>query len=205
MTGIRAIILAAGESRRMGTQKLLLPFRGKTIIENVVDNVLLSGISDIVVVSGADHEAIYSALQDRPVRLVYNENFRDGMFSSVKCGVDALPEEPAAFMLFLGDQPFIPVEVIHLVAEAWYHSKRGIIIPVYNGFRGHPILIDGRYKKRILNLDPEIGLRSLAEQFPEDVFETITDFPEIIRDIDSKNDYFNELNKKYKYGRKNSF
>ncbi|MDO9039768.1 MAG: nucleotidyltransferase family protein, partial [Bacteroidota bacterium] len=119
MNDVWAIVLAAGMSTRMGTQKLLLPFDGKTIVEKVVENILKSGIVNVVVVLGANSVEITEVLKSWPVQTIWNENFREGMHTSVISGVNVLPENAKAVMIFLGDQPFIPVNVSATVVEAW--------------------------------------------------------------------------------------
>lgn len=204
MNEIWAIVLAAGLSTRMGTQKLLLPFEGKTIIEKVVENILNSGIDRIKVVLGSDRSEIAETLNSWPVHFVVNENFQEGMHTSVISGVKALPPEAKAVLIFLGDQPFIPGSVTEKVVEAWKSSGKGIVIPLFNGKRGHPPLYDLKYRNELSNLDPTQGLRAVAQKFPEDIYEVETFCPEIIRDIDTKNDYMNEINKTKKHGKKHS-
>lgn len=204
MDNISAIVLAAGLSTRMGTQKLLLPFDGKTMIEKVVENIRLSGIDNIQVVLGSDRMEIRQALKLMPVHFVVNENYKEGMHTSVISGVKILPENAQAVLIFLGDQPFIPSRVIQMVIEAWQNSGKGIVIPLFEGKRGHPPLYDLKYRNELSNLDPTKGLRSVAQKFPEDISEVETFCPEIVRDIDTKIDYFNELNKTNKHGRTNS-
>jgi molybdenum cofactor cytidylyltransferase len=189
-----AIILAAGESKRMETQKLLLPFDGVTIIGKVIENVLLSNVDKIMVVLGSHSESIKSALKDLPVSCCYNENYREGMHTSVICGVAALPVTASAALVFLGDQPFIPAIVTKRVIDCWEKTGKGIVIPVFEGKRGHPALFDLKYREELCRLDQAQGLRSLALNFPDDVLEIETGVQEITRDIDTKNDYLNELN-----------
>lgn len=203
MNDIWAIVLAAGLSTRMGTQKLLLPFEGKTIIEKVVENILNSGIDRINVVLGSNADEISETLKSMPVHFVTNENFRNGMHTSVISGAKALPPETKAVLIFLGDQPFIPEKAIRTVAEAWKTSGKGIVIPLFDGKRGHPPLYDLKYRDELENLDPTQGLRSVALKFPEDIFEVETFCSEIVRDIDTKDDYLNELNKTKQHGRSN--
>lgn len=200
MNEIWAIVLAAGSSTRMGTQKLLLPFEGKTIIEKVVENILLSGISHIRVVLGSDSGEIAETLQSWPVSFVSNGNFQEGMHTSVICGVNSLPPTARAVLIFLGDQPFIPGHVTEKVVEAWKNSGEGIVIPLFDGKRGHPPLYDMKYRNELSNLDPTQGLRSVAQKFPEDICEVETFSPEIVRDIDTKSDYINEINKTTQHG-----
>lgn len=193
MNDIWAIVLAAGMSTRMGTQKLLLPFAGMTIIEKVVENILNSGIENIMVVMGANRAEIEAVLEFWPARTIGNENFLEGMHTSVISGVKALPADARAVMIFLGDQPFIPENVSAKVIEAWNNSGKGIVIPLFNGKRGHPALYDLKLRREILNLDPLVGLRSVAMKFPDEILEVETFCPEIVRDIDTREDYLREL------------
>ena len=195
MSEIWAIILAAGASIRMKRQKLLLPFNGKTIIETVVENVAQSVNSNIMVVLGSHREQIQKQIVNYPVKFCVNENYMDGMLSSVICGFRALPGEVKAALIFLGDQPQIPSTVTDLVIKAWIQSKKGIIMPTFNGRRGHPVLIETRYKTEIERLDSEKGLRVLAEKFKDDVQEVECNIPEILRDIDTPEEYEYEINK----------
>jgi molybdenum cofactor cytidylyltransferase len=204
MNDIWVIVLAAGLSTRMGTQKLLLPFKGMTIIEKVVENILHSGIDKIKVVVGSESKDISNALKWKPVDLVINENYHEGMHTSVISGVNALPQDARAVLVFLGDQPFIPFDVPKKVIKAWRTTEKGIVIPLFEGKRGHPTLYDLKYRNEIIHLNPDQGLRSIAQTFPDDIYEVETSSPEIVRDIDTKNDYLYEINKTYTHGRKNS-
>lgn len=195
MKEIWAIILAAGASTRMKQQKLLLPFNGKTIIETVVENVARSVSSNILVVLGSHREQIQERLVNSAVKIGVNENYMDGMLSSAICGFRALPGEAKAALIFLADQPQIPAQVTDFVIKAWIESGKGIVIPTFNGRRGHPVLIETRYKADIERLDPEKGLRVLSEKFKNEVFEVECSIPEILRDIDTPEDYENEINK----------
>ncbi len=193
MNEIWAIILAAGASTRMNRQKLLLPFNGKTIIETVVENVLQSVNSNVIVVLGSHRKQIQEQLVKYDIKLCVNENYMDGMLSSAICGFSALPEEAKAVLIFLGDQPQVPSEVTDLVIKAWQHSDKGIIMPTFKGKRGHPVLIETKYKMEINRLDPEKGLRTLSEKFKDDVFEVECLVPDILWDIDTPEEYENAI------------
>ncbi len=196
MNDVWAIVLAAGMSTRMGTQKLLLPFDGMTIIEKVVENILKSGIENIMVVLGADHEKIAGVLEFWPVQTVRNENFQDGMHTSVMIGVYALPTRAKATLIFLGDQPLISENAIRKVVEAWHNSGKSIVIPLYEGKRGHPPLYDLKLRNELEHLDPSVGLRSVAQKFPEEIDEVETGSPGILKDIDTRDEYLRELKRK---------
>lgn len=195
MNDVWAIVLAAGMSTRMGTQKLMLPFEGKTIVEKVVENIFNSGIGNVMVVLGANHVELTDVLKPWPIKTIWNENFREGMHSSLISGVNALPATAKGSMIFLGDQPFIPEHVSMKVIKAWKDSGKGIVIPLFNGKRGHPPLYDMKYRNELINLDPQVGLRSVAIKFQEDICEVETFCPEIVRDIDTRDEYLRELGK----------
>lgn len=186
-----AIILAAGSSRRMGSQKLLMPFGEKTIIETVVDQVLNSKVSQVLVVLGADHEKVKETIGERPVKFCHNREHEKGMFSSVICGLRSIPADAEAVLIYLGDQPGISPAVTDAVIDAYNEELFGIVIPVHMHRRGHPLLVDLKYRREIENLDLEQGLRALRHHFPQDVLEVEVDEPGILVDIDTPEDYKN--------------
>jgi molybdenum cofactor cytidylyltransferase len=196
MKEIWAIILAAGESRRMGFPKMLLKFDGITMIEKVIHNVKVSDIRNAIVVLGSDSEMITELVEKTSFRHCFNENFKDGMLSSVKCGFRDLPVNVDAAMVFQGDQPFISPALINTLIKAYLTSDKGLVIPVYNNKRGHPLLVNCKYRNNIEGLDPVNGLRELARSFSDDVLEVPSDEPGILRDFDTYDDYIAEINKK---------
>ena len=185
----RAIILAAGSSTRMGSQKMLLPFGESTILETVIQNIHSSSVDSILVVLGADHEQILEFMKPLPVEVCINTNHQSGMLSSVVCGFSALPDDTSTALIFLGDQPGISPEVTDAVIRAYNESLHGIVVPVSNHRRGHPLLVDFKYKREIGRLDLEKGLRALMHHFPEDVLEVEVDDGGILIDIDTPEDY----------------
>ena len=118
---IWALVLAAGESKRMGRSKQLLPFEHTTILETVINHIAQSNVDETLVVLGADRENIENVIEDLPVKRVFNPHFKEGMLSSVQKGFVSLPEEVEAVLVFLGDQPKIPSSVIDQIIKA-YHS-----------------------------------------------------------------------------------
>jgi len=187
-----AIILAAGESRRMGTQKLLLPYGEATVIETIVATALSSDLDKVLVVLGADRDAVRARLEKYPVEYVVNADYRRGMLSSVQVGFAALSAGAAAAVIMLGDQPAVPAAAIRAVVRAARASGRGIIIPTSGGRRGHPVLISTRYAAAIAALDPAIGLRQLQLDHPGDVLEVEVGDPAVLRDLDTPEDFEGE-------------
>jgi molybdenum cofactor cytidylyltransferase len=196
MGEIWSIILAAGESKRMGFPKMLLSFNGKTMIENVISNVTDSDADNTLVVLGADRDMLIDLIRKSDVKYCYNDNYKEGMLSSVKCGFKNLPSDLKAVLVFQGDQPLITPEVINSVIEAYSSSGKGIVIPVHNKKRGHPLLLDIKYRDEIEKLHTHEGLRSLAYRFSDDVLEVETDDPCIFRDFDTYDDYIMEIKQK---------
>lgn len=194
MDGIWAIILAAGESKRMGLPKMLLPFNGSTMIETVIRNVRSSNVNNLLVVTGAERGKIEELTDNLSVASCYNDGYKTGMLSSVKCGISNLPSDFDAVLIFQGDQPLISPHTINKIIEAYLLTLKGIVIPVFENKRGHPVLINRKYKAEIEKIDPEKGLRSLAYQFPDDVLEIPTDDPGILRDFDTYEEYKKETN-----------
>jgi len=199
---IFAIILAAGESKRMKVPKLLLPFGGKTMIEKVIENVTRSEVFHTLVVLGSYREEILDVIGKLSVTCCYNENYRDGMLSSVRCGFRNLPVRYDAVLVFPGDQPMIEPEEINMIIDAYRKTGKGIVIPVYRKKRGHPVLISFKYREAVYTLADDEGLRSLSERFPKDVFEVKSKSPGTIKDFNTKEEYLNEINNSL-YGRKN--
>ena len=193
---IWAMILAAGESRRMGQPKLLLPFGEKTIIETVVEKVVSSKVDNTLVVLGSEREEVEEKIKNFPVKVAFNPDYRKGMLSSVLCGFKTLPEETQAVVVVLGDQPSVSKEVIDKIVDAYQKTGKGIVLPVYEKERGHPVLIDMKYKAEVESLSPDIGLRGTVYSHPEDILEVEVDTPNILKDIDDEADYKRELKNK---------
>lgn len=196
MNKIWALILAAGESKRMGFPKMLLDFGGITMLERVIENVKGSDVDQIMVVLGAEHEKLKIIMRNLMVSFCYNEKFADGMLSSVKCGFNSIPVGYRAVLVFQGDQPLIKSDLINSVIKAYRSSGYGLIMPVCNGKRGHPLLIDNKYNAEIKLLDSSEGLRSLAVKFAKDVLEIETGDEGILRDFDTYDEYRSAINQK---------
>ena len=202
---IWAVVLAAGESRRMGTQKLLLPFGETTVVGAVVGTALASRVDRVLAVLGADRDAVRRELEPLGIDFAVNENFAQGMLSSVQAGFRALPPDAKAAVVMLGDQPFLPARVVDAVVDAFQRSGKGIVVPAFQGRRGHPVLVDLKYRDEVLALDPADGLRRLMRAHPEDIFEVEVEDANILRDMDVPEDYASELARRPPEGVKPTF
>jgi molybdenum cofactor cytidylyltransferase len=186
---ITAVVLAAGKSERMGRPKMLLPFGRKTLIETVLAGVLRSRVDDVVVVLGAHRETIEPVVSKFALRTVFNSDFGAGMLSSILRGLREVPAAAQAFLVVLGDQPFPPATVIDRLIAAHERTGKGIVLPVHRGRRGHPVLIDMRFRDEVTALDPSVGLRQLLRDHPDDVLEVSVRTPAVLAGIDRPEDY----------------
>lgn len=177
----------------MGRPKLVLPFGSSTIIGNVISNIPEDLVEGKIMVLGAWMDEILEATEGLKVVHCFNEDFKDGMLTSVRCGIKALPDDADAVMIYPGDQPGIPPAVTELLIRAREETGKGILISVHNGKRGHPILIDKKYFSEINTLNNEKGLRELSARHPEDVHETETNCKIILHDIDTPEDYIEAI------------
>jgi molybdenum cofactor cytidylyltransferase len=190
---IAAIVMAAGESRRMGTQKLLLPWGETTVLEHIVSEVVSSAVDVVVVVVRSGCEAVRCVLNPETVRIVENPLADATMLDSVRIGLRALPASCEAVIVVLGDQPRLHRSVVNDLVDAWTRTGAGIVVPVTSGRRGHPLLFSMRYREEVLSRYHEQGLRGLLWAHPEDVAEVEVDQPAVLSDIDCPDEYDREL------------
>lgn len=193
MTTVCAILLAAGRSQRMGSQKLLLPFASQTVVGHIVDQLVNSPVDHVLVVVSHDAEPVRQALAAKPVTFITNPDAHGDMLSSVRCGLRALPEDCRAVLVALGDQPAIRSGLISQMVHAFEHGKRSIVVPVHAGQRGHPILFSRLYVPEILTGYDSLGLRGLLDAHSADIDEVIIPDPSILSDMDRPEDYQREL------------
>ncbi len=190
---ICAVVLAAGLSSRMGVQKLLLPFGGKTVISHIVDQLLTSTAGEVHVVVGHQAERISGELSGRAVSIVNNPNYKSGMLSSVRCGLRNMPEKCRAVMVVLGDQPSITTELIDQMLQSFAATEKTILVPLYKGKRGHPILFSSLFSDEILTQYGDVGLRGLLHGHSDDIFELAVSTASVLCDMDYPEDYRREL------------
>jgi molybdenum cofactor cytidylyltransferase len=194
MTGIEAsisaIILAAGESKRMGgKQKLLMPLEKTTILERTVDNYIDSEVSEVIVVAGLQAEEIKSLMINRRVRVVVNPDFHQGMSTSLTAGLNEITGKSRGVMIALADQPFIDSRTINLLIREFGTHGKGIVVPLYRGKRGHPVILSSKYKPELLALEGDIGARQILALNPDDILEVAVDCEGVLMDIDTIGSY----------------
>jgi len=186
---ISAILLAAGESQRMGEPKLLLPFGNSTILEQTVDNLLGSRVDEVIVVAGYKAQEVRKRLANRPVRIVLNPAYHQGMGSSIVKGLSLVDRNRRAVMLVLADQPLIDSETINKLIEAFSSQTKGIVVPVYQGRRGHPVIFAAKYIGALQGLTGDVGGRQIIGENEDDILEVVIHSKGIDIDIDTIDDY----------------
>jgi molybdenum cofactor cytidylyltransferase len=190
---ISALVLAAGESRRMGNAKLMLPLDKNSILDKTISNVLYSYLDEVVVVIGYRSDDFLKKINKKNIKVVLNPNFKEGISSSIIAGLTCISQKSHAIMIILADQPFISSYIINKMLIKFKESKKGILVPSYNNMQGHPVIFSLKYKEELLKLKGDVGGKEIIKRFPWDVLEIPIHSKNIHIDIDTPEDY-----KKYK-------
>lgn len=186
---VAAMLLAAGESRRMGEPKGLLPLGSKTVVEVILDKLLSLPLHEIIAVLGHQADRLRGAIGNRAVRAVINSEYPRGMLSSVQFGLKHLSPGAEGVMICLLDQPLIPTEVFRCLVDSLQHDASRILIPTYEGRRGHPILIPLQFCDEVFTLEDSLGLRQLLRAKGEAIREVAVTAKDVLSDLDTKRDY----------------
>lgn len=186
---ISAILLAAGKSRRMGRPKLLMPFGQSTIVEQAIDNLLGSVVDEVIVVLGHGAEEAIKTLVTKPVKLMTNPDYEQGMSTSIIAGLTLVDSQVQAVMLALGDQPLINSQTINKLVKEFYNHDKGIVLPTCLGRRGHPIIFAIKYKEKLRELRGDMGGRQIIKDHPDDILEVAVSCEGIFIDIDTVDNY----------------
>ena len=183
---VSAIVLAAGLSSRMGRVKQLLLLARKPVIRHCLDALLDSGIRDILVVIGPQHEEIVKRLQGLPVRIAVNETPNSEMADSLRIGLRALGLAQTGVLVCLSDHPLVSAMTIRALADAYRDSPDRIIIPVYGGRRGHPALFP---IAMISDIFSGMTLRDIVQNNSRSVLTINVDDEGVLLDLDTEEDY----------------
>lgn len=195
-----AIILAAGESDRMGKLKQLLEWNDKTILETVIENVLSSKYIDdqVRVVLGAKAEKIKKKLNyfnDPRLKIIKNPDYKQGMSSSIKKGVENLPSDTKYLVIFLGDQPLITADIFDNIIEKFQSTSSEIMQPIFENNPGHPVIISTNYLPEIQKLKGPMGLKPFIKRHNDIVNHFTVENEKVIIDLDYYDDYLYYKNK----------
>lgn len=185
---IAAIVLAAGQSRRMGAaNKLLLDIDGRAMVAGVVDEVSRAPVEAVYVVTGHEHERVAEALGRRDVRLVANPGFASGIAGSLRRGLEALPADIEGAVICLGDMPDVRAEHVgRLIAAFDPIEGREICVPVHGGRRGNPVLWGRHFFPEMCEVQGDVGARHLIGEHAERVCEVPVDDGAVLVDLDTE-------------------
>ena len=200
---VSAVVLAAGLSTRMGRNKLLLTFRDKPLVVHAVDTLLASKVGEIIVVLGHESERVWDRLdnnQDRVpnvdqrphIRLVENPDYREGLSTSVRTGVQAISPEADAIMIYLADQPLLEPADVNRIIEGFAAAKtenKTIVVPFFKGERGNPVVLDASLRDSILGIVGDVGCKGVIKRYPEKVYAIEMENDHVVRDVDDAQAY----------------
>ncbi len=189
---VSAILLAAGESKRMGQPKQLLPVDGQPILVRSLRNLITSQVDEVILVLGYYAELILAEVRryfQEGFKVVVNPYYREGMSRSLQEGLRQINKESEAVLIALADQPFVETQSLNKIIQAYHNTPYGIIVPTYRGQRGNPVLLSLKYRQEMESLTGDVGCREILKRYREDVLEVEVDSPGILKDIDTPVDY----------------
>ncbi|HEY4060968.1 MAG TPA: nucleotidyltransferase family protein [Puia sp.] len=189
MSRVGVIILAAGNSSRLGRPKQLLPYRGKILLMHVVYEALAAELRPVVVVTGAYRAEVEAVLPSASVSIVYNEDWEKGMASGIVAGLTnlrSLQANPEAVIITVCDQPYISAALLLELTVRFDTSGKGIVGCGYADSVGTPVLFGRAYYERLLALSGSDGAKKLLKQYTNDL--AVVDFPLGVIDIDTEED-----------------
>lgn len=191
-TKIAGLVLAAGESSRMGRDKALLDYRGRTFLETIVSTLLEAGLHRIVVVLGHHAEQIQRAVRLGPAEVVINSDFGRGQTSSLQAGLAALERDgPDAVVLCLVDQPTLSAATVRTLIQTFRQPSSAVVIPTFQSQRGHPVLISRALFKELKDLPPDHGANEVIRKYDGKTQFVGVDDPGILNDVDDPDSYRN--------------
>lgn len=189
------IILAAGESARMGYPKALLKFQNTSFLEHLINIIKSAGILNLIVVLGYDAEKIVDLLnlekikKDLNIKFLVNKDYQKGQLTSVQTAIRALPKNVEAIILLPVDRPLISKDIVKKILEKYFETKAKIVIPTFEGKRGHPVLFSSTVLNDLMNAPLDIGARYVVWNNSADLIEVPTMDSGILINIDTPEDY----------------
>ena len=186
---ISAILLAAGQSKRMNCEnKLIRKIRGVPLIKHSVKNILADSIDELIIVLGYQKEIIEKLIdKNEKIKFVFNKDFENGMASSIKAGLNLLSKNAEAFFICLGDMPMVSPDIYNQLIKS--KDKKGIIVPTYKGQQGNPVLFDKSIKEKILNIGGDVGAKKILESNKDKILNLEINDQNITRGFNTLDDF----------------
>ena len=196
---ISAILLAAGESKRMeGENKLIKEINGIPLIKHAIKNVLGSAIDELIIILGHEKSLIENIItKNKKIKFIYNENYKNGISSSIKIGLNHISKNSEAFFICLGDMPNVNQNIYNKLIKSRYNynkkltsdRKKEIIIPVFEEKEGNPILFSKFMREKIMNIDGDYGAKKIIEENKNKILYVPIKSNGITLDFDTKEDF----------------
>jgi molybdenum cofactor cytidylyltransferase len=193
---ISAILLGAGESKRMGKDKLSLPWGKETVLEHCLRILLQSEVNEVIVVLNHPFLQLANGRKESRLKVVFNPRYRDGMSTSIRRGLRVVDPRSQGVLIALGDQPRLNTRTINYLIRAFALGRGKIVIPFFQRKMGHPVIFHRRYERELKRLKGDVGGRSIIERHPQEVMKVRVRSSGVIRDIDTRKDYGRELKKR---------
>jgi molybdenum cofactor cytidylyltransferase len=183
---VAAILLAAGQSARMGRNKMLVDFNGRAMVRSTAEAILQSSVDQLLVVTGNQSSDVEAALTGLKLETVHNPYFADGLSTSIRCGLEAVSGSADAVIICLGDMPLIEPQLIDRLIAAFNPTEhRTIIVPTYKGQSGNPVLWGKEHFMKLMALEGDRGARALIEKFKSEAVDIESGSDSILRDADT--------------------
>ena len=186
---ISAILLAAGQSKRMGDEnKLTKKIKNIPLIKHSINNILSSSIDELIVVLGHQKTTIEKLIdKNKRTKVVFNKHFENGMSSSIKTGLNELSGNTKSFFICLSDMPLVTYDVYNLIIKSKH--KNEIIIPTYEEQQGNPVLFNISMKEKIMLINGDAGAKKIFEKNKNKVFNLAINNPSIAKGFDTQEDF----------------
>ena len=196
---ISSILLAAGTSSRMGGEnKLIKEINGMPLIKHSIKNILGSAIDEIIVVLGHDKYLIENIIEkNKKIKFIYNDNYKTGISSSIKKGLNNISERTEAFFVCLGDMPNVNQNIYNKLIKTRYNynkkiipeKKKEIFIPFFEKKEGNPVLFSKFMKEKILNIDGDFGAKKIIENNKNKILYVPIKSSGVVLDFDTQKDF----------------
>lgn len=170
----------------MGRPKALLPYRGKTFLQNILEVISQSQVQHTIVVVGRHREEIETHVTP-PAKVVFNPNYEQGMITSLQAGILQLPPATAGALMFLVDHPMVDLETVEALTT--HLAPNRIVLPVFEGRRGHPVFFSADVLQEILALSPSQGANIVVRRDPSRIVQVPVKSPGVLMDIDTPEDF----------------
>jgi molybdenum cofactor cytidylyltransferase len=183
---IVGLLLAAGQSVRMGQPKQLLLWKNRPLVAYIAHEALNSQLDGLTVVIGAAGEHVQATLRDLPVTIVSNPAYVAGLSTSLAAGLRALPSDTTAAMILLVDQPLVTSRLINELIAAYRATPTALaLVPMYQGQRGNPVIVGAPLFAELQTLQGDTGARSVFQRYTDQIIWYQTDDPAVITDTDT--------------------